>query len=62
MGVKNKKYFEFDLSDFDLKDEYENQTGNKLQMLWEEGCTYVDEDYSNWLENKLKQHRSLKLC
>jgi hypothetical protein len=50
------------LSDFDLKEEYEKQTGNELQMLWEEGRTYVDEKYSDWLENKLRQHLSLKLC
>lgn len=51
-----------DYSSLDLKEEYEEQTGNEMQMLWEENITYVDEKYSDWLENKLKQHLSFKLC
>jgi hypothetical protein len=51
-----------DYSSLDLKEEYEKQTGNELKMLWEANTTYVDEDYSNWLETKIKQHLSFKLC
>lgn len=51
-----------DYSSLDLKEEYEKQTGNELKMLWEVGTTYVDEEYAEWLENKLKQHLSFKLC